>query len=408
MSLSVPKADPLSDAAAPISASYRSARIFCALAIFVALLGSTTPSALYPLYVESWSIGQGTVTAIFAAYTAGALISLRLGGYLGTRLHQPRRLLAPAVTISGIGALTMAFAPSIAFLFAGRFLAGLATGAITGIATAAIYDLQSDGRRDHATAIATISFTAGAAIGPIVSSISIALGFAPEIIAYLPIAALSIAAVAGLSLSRWPEREARSSLRRPSRTDRRGVASAPGSFLVCVTVLSVTWMIGSTLMAVGSATFLLAFHLHSVSTAGLLPAVFQLFGGAGQYLFSRMAHRRAMIVGSIGLVFSQIGLAAAIILDWVVLFAVSVPLSGLFYGAAFVGSVGFANHTGAPHQRTARMSNLYLIGYFLSSVPAVILGFLADRVGISNAFLLFSFAAILPALAGAVMASRTD
>ncbi|MGH6861870.1 MAG: hypothetical protein ACRECY_16595, partial [Phyllobacterium sp.] len=100
----------------------------------------------------------------------------------------------------------------------------------------------------------------------------------------------------------------------------------------------------------------------------------------GQYLFSLMAHRRAMIVGSLGLVFSQIGLAAAMSLDWVVLFAVSIPLSGLFYGAALVGSVRFANHTVAPHQRTARMSNLYLIGYFLSSAPAVILGFLADRV----------------------------
>lgn len=165
-------------------------------------------------------------------------------------------------------------------------------------------------------------------------------------------------------------------------------------------------MIGSTLIAAGSATFPSAFHLHSVATASLLAAVFQLFCGTGQYLVSRMAHRRAMIVVSFGLVFSQIGLTAVMSLDWVVLFAVSLPLSGLFNGAEFVGSVGFDDRTVAPNQRTGRMSNLYLIGYFLSSARAVILGFLADRVGISNAFLLFSFAAILRALAVAMLSKN--
>lgn len=387
----------------PSAESYRSARAFCALAIFVALLGSTIPSALYPLYVEHWSVGQGVVTVIFATYTAGALISLRLGGYLGVRLSEPRKLLAPAVAVSGLGALIMAFAPGIAYLFVGRFLAGLGTGAITGVATAAIYDLQSDGRRDHATAVATIAFTAGAAIGPIVSSLAIALGFAPEIVAYLPIVVLSLLTVAGLTLSRWPARTIRSKARSSKDSTQPTGGSIPGTFLVSVTVLSVTWMVGSTLMAVGSATFLTTFNLHSLALAGLLPAAFQLSGGTGQYLFARMAHRRAMIIGSLGLVVSQVGLVAAMSADWILLFAAAIPVSGIFYGAAFVGAVGFANHTVASHLRTTRMSNLYLIGYLLSSTPAVVLGFAADWVGMPNAFLLFSLTAIVLALLAAIL-----
>lgn len=406
MTINVSEAGANECSALPSAETYRSARMFCALAIFVALLGSTTPSALYPLYVEHWSVGQGMVTAIFATYTAGALISLRFGGYLGLRLSEPRKLLAPAVAVSGLGALIMAFAPDIAFLFLGRFLAGLGTGAITGVATAAIYDLQSDGRRDHATAVATIAFTAGAAIGPIVSSLAIALGLAPEIIAYVPIVLLSLLAIAGLRLSRWPTRGTGTKVRSSKQSAQPAAGSMPGTFLVSVTVLSVTWMIGSTLMAVGSATILSTFNLHSLALAGLLPAAFQLSGGTGQYLFARMAHRRAMIIGSLGLVASQVGLVVAMSVDWITLFAAAIPVSGIFYGAAFVGAVGFANHTIASHLRTTRMSNLYLIGYLLSSTPAVVLGFAADWVGMPNAFLLFSLSAIVLALLAAILSRR--
>lgn len=68
-----------------------------------------------------------------------------------------------------------------------------------------------------------------------------------------------------------------------------------------------------------------------------------------------------------------------------------------------------ANATVVSHLQTSRMSNLCLIGYFLSSAPAVILGFLVDWIGIPNAFLLFSLAAILSRCAGgAAMARHAD
>lgn len=378
---------------------YRAARLFCALAIFTTLLGSTTPSPLYPLYVEQWSISQGAITVVFAIYTIGALIALRLTGYLKRRIGRSQAVLAAGMAVAGFGALVMALAPDLKVLFVGRFLTGLGTGAVSGVATASLYDLATGAARARATFFATITFTAGAAIGPIVSSFAIMMASAPTSVAYLPIVALSLATIAGIRLSSWPDSTAY--LDRPgsgaggsAKTQLAwpGLSRTP-AFVVSVLVLSITWMIGSTLMALGSATALSAFGIRSVALTGLLPAMFQFLGGAGQYLFSRVTPRRSIMIGCVGLFLSQIAFVFAVTFDLAMIFAVAFSLCGLTYGAAFVGAVGFLNGNAIEDQRAALISNLYLVGYLVHWIPVIIVGLLSDFVGIPVAFVVFSVAA---------------
>ncbi|MEW7000690.1 hypothetical protein M5585_11650 [Serratia ureilytica] len=57
-------------------ASRRSILLFPALALMSALLNSSAPTPLYPLYQQQFALSSVSLTVVYGAYAAGVLISL--------------------------------------------------------------------------------------------------------------------------------------------------------------------------------------------------------------------------------------------------------------------------------------------------------------------------------------------
>lgn len=57
-------------------ASGRTILLFLALALMSALLNSSAPTPLYPLYQQQLTLSSVSLTVIYGAYAAGVLISL--------------------------------------------------------------------------------------------------------------------------------------------------------------------------------------------------------------------------------------------------------------------------------------------------------------------------------------------
>ena len=376
----------------------RLARACCALAIFAALLGSTAPSPLYPYYLETLDLDKVVGTAIFSIYAAGALLALFVSGKIGGQLEDLRKVIIPGLILTALGAALFAMADSLSLLLIGRFLNGFGTGAITGMASAALFSIYPAEQRRTAAVLATLSFTGGAAGGPILSSIALSLNFAPTVSPFIVIVLLSALAATGLTVSHWPRKAPKPAPTITANEPETGV-HLPMFILACL-VICVAWMLGSILMALGTDLGISVYGLPSVALAGLVPAIFQLFAGLGQFVWGRFPVEKAVFVGLLGMILAQIALILAEPggLGYVML--ALMPICGFCYGAAFVGSLGLANKSATPDTREKYIARFYVAGYLSNSIPTVMVGYVSDLWGLKMAFFFFSLVLIAIALVG--------
>ncbi|WP_172329460.1 sugar MFS transporter [Mangrovicoccus sp. HB161399] len=393
-------------AAAP---GYLLGRASLALAIFAALLASTTPSPLYPVYVAQWDLPQSAGTTIFSVYALGTLLALFLSGRINRASSDRRQVLLPALVATAAGAILFAMADGVPMLLAGRFLSGISTGLITSTASAAIYELSPPARRGHAAMISTVAFTGGAAAGPCLSSAALAADAAPLVTPFLCIAAVAALAFLGLLLSPWPKAKGTGASESgsggtASLAERIGPVLGGRLFLLACLALTAAWILGSILMALGVTFATDLFHLQVHALAGLLPAIFQLFAGIGQVLGGQIRSIRAILAGFAAIAVLQVLVAGAATVPLPALFVLSMPLCGLAYGAAFVGGATLVNETSTAETLTGRISRFYVVGYLANAVPTFGMGFLIDGIGIQAAFLAFSAGLVALAACGIALA----
>ncbi|MXN17846.1 MFS transporter [Pseudooceanicola sp. GBMRC 2024] len=379
-------------------------RVSCALAIFAALMASTTPSPLYQVYITQWQLPQSAGTTIFATYAIGTLLSLLLSGWLDARTSDRRQILLPALIVTACGALLFAVASQVWMLLVARFMSGFSTGLITSTASAAIFALSPGAQKARAATISTIAFTGGAAAGPCLSSAALATHFAPLVSPFICIALFAAVAFLGLSLSSWPRQSASSAATTRSTGPEVAPALRRNLFVLSCLAIATAWMLGSLLMAMGVtlATDLFGLQIHAL--AGLLPAIFQLFAGLGQMLSSRLKPLNAILAGTAVLALLQLMTLGAALGGLTAFFILAMPLCGLFYGAAFVGGASLVNATSAPETLARRIATFYVVGYLSNAVPTYIMGLLVDRFGLSSAFEIFTLAFVIFGLVAATMA----
>ncbi len=192
-SLRLEEAQPESDPASKTSL------IPIASVISAAFASSVLVAPLYPLYQKKFDFSEVFLTLIYAAYVVGNVVALLFLGQVSDRMGR-KRVSLPALGIVAVGALVFLFATSIAWLFAGRLVLGLAVGILSGTGTAWLAE-RTD--RQRATVIATIANLFGIAVGPVLGGVLAEYGPRPlqlPFIAYL-------AALAGVALvaARIPE-----------------------------------------------------------------------------------------------------------------------------------------------------------------------------------------------------------
>ncbi|HEX3731933.1 MAG TPA: MFS transporter, partial [Mycobacteriales bacterium] len=97
---------------------------FIAYAFGVAMLGTTLPSPLYPLYQRQFGFGSLLTTVIYAVYAGGVLAALLLFGRASDVLGR-RRMLLIALFVSALSAIVFLTDGGLGVLFLGRILSGL-------------------------------------------------------------------------------------------------------------------------------------------------------------------------------------------------------------------------------------------------------------------------------------------
>jgi MFS family permease len=180
-----------------------------ALAVAAVGWGANQFAPLLLMYESRLGLATTTVEATFGLYALGLVPGLLLGGPVSDRYGR-RRVMAPALLASLLGtALLSAGGSGVGWLFAGRVVAGVASGAAFSSGAAWIKELSaaaSPAASNSGPRRTTVAMTVGFGTGPLVAGALAQWGPAPTVLPYLP--QLILASLAFVLVLRTPETRA--------------------------------------------------------------------------------------------------------------------------------------------------------------------------------------------------------
>lgn len=362
-----------------------SAFLWVAAALCAGTMGTALISPLFPLYQQAWHFPASTITLIYVTYMAGVLAALLFLGRLPDHLGAPRVLWAGLVgVVAGLG--VCAFAPGVAWLLAGRALIGVASGLVTTAGTSALIELEPAGPRRRGAQIASLTCVAGFGLGPLLGGLMAQFLPAPLVTGHLAVMVL----VAALLVPLWRVRSRAPGTRPPLHPDFVLPAAPvrPAFAIAALAALLAFALFG--LFAALAPSFIGEFvPWQGTAIGGLSIAVVLFVSGLTQLLLRNLGERRAMVAGLATLVVSVTLLGIALGSGSALLFAASDLIAGVGHGIAFMGAMAIVSRVSPAGGRAGILSSFFTVGYLGTIVPVLAVGFLADRVGIPLAVMVY-------------------
>jgi hypothetical protein len=185
--------------------------------------GAQQFAPLLLMYRAELGVGAATVQAVFATYVVGLIPGLLLGGPVSDRYGRRPVVLAALVASVAASALLLAGGQGVAWLFAGRLVAGFASGAGFSAGAAWIRELSADAVDDgeRGPRRATVAMTAGFGLGPLVAGVLAQWAPARTVLPYLPHLLLALAALPLVRLTPETRTAGDGRLRLPEVSSRR-------------------------------------------------------------------------------------------------------------------------------------------------------------------------------------------
>ncbi len=338
------------------------------LAFFVAMLGTTLPTPLYPLFQERYGFGPLLVTVIFAIYAFGVIAGLILFGNFSDRIGRKPVLLL-GLGLSAASALLFLLAGTLSPIYVARIVSGLSAGIFTGTATAYVIDLAPGGRRRLASFAAVVANLGGLGAGTLLAGLlaqwaphALRLPFAVDLV-------LVVVATAGLLLA--PETVERSAL--SLRLQRLGVpAEAAAVFVRASLAGAAAFAVSGVFSAVAPEFLSVSLDRHSPALAGLPVFVLFLSSVAGQFLVLRFPN--ALTAGCGLLVVGVVLLATSLATDSLAALFASAVVAGLGQGVVVSAGLAAVIERTPAARRGETASSFFVVLYVGLSIPVIAAG----------------------------------
>ncbi|HJP79468.1 MAG TPA: MFS transporter [Pseudonocardiaceae bacterium] len=331
--------------------------------------GANQFAPLLLLYRSRLGLSAATVQATFGLYALGLMPALIAGGLLADRYGR-RTVLLPALIASlAAGALLIAGGQTPGLLFAGRLIAGIASGTAFSSGAAWVKELAPPGTGARRL---TIAMTTGFAAGPLVAGMLAQWAPLPTVLPYLPQLALALIAIPLVLRTR------------ETATGQRG-ADQPAAGLHLsglrnrdfrrVIVPLAPWVFGSASIALA---FLPGFVPGSMVMGAITATLTALAGIAIQPLARRLGRialrRSAMAIVVAGLLIASIATQPAVII-------VAALVLGAGYGACLVCGLLEVQRIAAPAE-LAGLTAIYQAISYLGFAAPFLLTFIDPTVGL--------------------------
>lgn len=373
-----------------------------AVAFGVAMLGTTLPTPLYPLYEQLFGFGGLMTTVVFAVYAAGVIAGLLLFGHWSDQVGR-RRMLAAGLALSAVSALVFVLHPAVGWLLVGRVISGLSAGIFTGTATATIVDLAPDPKR--AGLVAAAVNMGGLGAGPLLAGAVSQYLPLPLVMPFVVQAALVVLALLALVFVPEPVRPVDRPQLRPQRVQvpaemrgvfiRAGIAGFAGfAVLGLFTAVSPSFL-GELLGE------------HNRALIGGVVFVLFLASTAGQTLSPRLGGQRALITGCGGLIAGMVLVGSSLPARSLGLLLTGAVIAGLGQGLSFRAGLGSVTAAGPAARRGEITSSFFVLLYVGIAIPVIGEGAASEAFGLIPSGITFAtFVAALAATAVVLLTLR--
>ncbi|WP_262927221.1 MFS transporter [Phytohalomonas tamaricis] len=361
--------------------------LLVAFAFLIAMLGTTLPTPLYPLYQQRLGLSELMITVIFAAYAVGVIGALLTVGSWSDQLGRKRMLLA-GLALSAASAAVFLTSHSLTTLLLGRVLSGLSAGIFTGTATVAVVELAPKAWQGVATLIATAVNMVGLGLGPLTAGVL--AEYAPWPVR-LPFA-VDLALIAAAALGVWFAPE---TVERPDKPRLRlQRLSVPSEVRGVFIPAAIAGFAGFAVLGFFTATapaFVGRVLNHANSALiGLVVLILFVASALGQRIQSSLGERRRMPLGCAALAAGVALIGVSIMLASLPLLMLGAVIAGLGKGVTFRAGMG-AITTASPAERRAEVaSTFFVVLYVAISLPVVGIGVAADLIGLRSAGMIFA------------------
>lgn len=374
------------------------------------LNGALLVAPLYPIYARLFGFSSLTTALIFATYAATLVPTLLIAGPLSDLIGR-RPLLLVSIAAGLAGAVAFLAARDTAWLFVGRALQGVAVGAASAVATAAVTELLPGRDRRRAALIVSTATVFGTSPGPLLAGLLVQVAPAPRRLPFLVPMVLLVPAI--VALARWvePATAARLALadrpqpaepvhrHRPAWVPHRPSVPRPmlGAFAGAAAIAFLGWTLGSLFQALVPALVGEILDTRNSALVGAVVSLHIVSGGVAQALRRSTPYRRTQ-GQSLALLIVGLGvLVATGETGSVVLMLLASLLTGAGVGMAFQSALAEVNVLAPDTRRGEVVSLLYVVMYGGSGLITITVGLMAVRIGLFPAFRLAAAFVVLMA-----------
>jgi MFS family permease len=370
-------------------------------ALGVTAFGAGIPTPLYAVYELRYGFGAGVLGLVFGAYTIGVLVTMLFVAPMSDVIGR-KPVLYLGMALTAASGVAFIFANGAAGLALARIISGLAVGATTSTATAAMARLEPNLDQHHVARVSVGSNFGGVAAGILLSGFLVAYLPDPTVLVFLVLIGTSLVGMAAIAAT--PETAERggvptrrlhvpSSLRVP-------FAIAALALAACYAIYGFFGALAPTFVRVG------------LGLGGSIPSavvIATMFGSAAivQLALGQLRDRRALLLGFPLLVVGLSVLAVALVIDSLVVVVAAAVFLGVAVGCAYMGSVTLIDRVSPDDSRGEILSSFYLVGYLALAVPTIGVAFASESIGLGTAAAAFGITLGIFAIAGGVATVRT-
>lgn len=352
-----------------------------AISLFFVTAAVNLEMPLYRNYAQVAGYGNGLTAMVFAAYVVGLLPVLIFFGGISDRLGRKPLILSGLLSAT-LATTVMIVSPNIHSLLFARILQGVGVGLSVGAGTAYLAQIWGE-PKGAARAASYVAITTSLGFGSGALLTSGALLYQQTLVpaSYWLILFLTLGCI-GLLL-RLPHQK----------TDTSALLRLPyfpkGTISVGIAIAN-AWAVTGLVIAIIPAQLA---HYQLTDWAGVALFLVNGTGALVQPLARRFDSRSSIQIGFLLLSLGYILLVIGAWFGILVLVLLGAAIAGsACYGFTYLGGLAEVTKAGG-EQRARAVSGYFLFAYLGFSLPSILIGFIADWVGVMNA--LIGFGAVI-------------
>ncbi len=373
-------------------ASTRAMTVFATVAAIVFSASAAAPTPLYRYYQQVFGLSPVVLTIVFSAYVFSVLAALLTVGTLSDYIGR-RKVIFGALLLNMLAEAMFIEAGSAAWLVAARIVQGFATGTAITTLGATILDTN----RVRGPLLNSITAFLGLAAGALGAGALVAFGPDPARLVYAIL--LVISALLALVLWQMPETAAGKPGALASLRPHVRVPAHLRPTLLQVTPVNIAaWALGGFNLSLMPSLVRVATGIASPFTGAVVVAALMFTAALAVVAMRNRTADQALGLGTPALAAGVLMILVAVHAEMAAAMLAGASVAGFGFGASFSGLFRKLLPLAAPAERAGLLSAFYVQSYLAFSLPAILAGIAAPRLGLELTTDIYGAAIVLLAV----------